>query len=587
MNDKVDMTRSFDLRRKMIGDGISPEFFHLVDMVYPKQVYRGSKILSLWSKYVCIPNHSPIEFYIHIPFCFQKCAYCTCATKAINKKRINNYVDNLISFLVSFEEVFKNTVFRNLYIGGGTPSILKDTELDRLLEYVFKHFKFDDNGEKCCEMNPYSASKSIIDVLAKHHFSRVSIGVQSLDKEVLRQNNRSYQTYEMVKNAVLMAKQAGFKYINIDLILGLAGDTKAKLLDSFKKILEIRPATISIYPLQPTTKYLNSFFHGQLEEFDTFWSNLDKECLKELLLMADKFGFSVPDYSSLYIKPLLPSCLHYRDLVVDDLPHRYIGLGLNTSVFGIGDNAESKIDSVIKYSRKMAYRNVDSCSFVGWNMNRRAEMVSYITETLSFTKSISFDIFRNQFHSDLRDEFKIEINRLSKIGAIRLDDSNLYLETEDKKERTLYLSYFFKDEDVSKYMDFSIDKRLRAFNRITNRINDNLGDNKKASQYNGLLQKIMSLPIGNVINGVVLKRDIGRVLIADDKGRKFDILIADNCLFTCEYSLDNKRLYEEEIDVKSVLIAKRRLVFCMKKGEKNMAILVKNILPLDVPVISF
>lgn len=449
MIDREKINRSLDLRRRLYIDGDSPPFITHVEMMYPDENIKPVKILSFWKKYVKKPNSGLIDFYIHIPFCYSRCSYCTCYSNAVNLfTDTTHYVDKLIRFLSPYKKIFWKTTFRNLYIGGGTPSILKTKDLDRLLKFVFGHFKFKDDGGKCCEMNPLSATKAKILLLKKYNFDRVSFGVQSLDPEVLRYNNRGYQKETMVEKAVTTAKRAGLENINLDMILGLCGDNQKKFLNTFRKILKLKPATLSVYSLQPTDKYINDFFEGNFKKFYSHWNKISKDSLNEASEMAGKAGYTIPDFSKLFIKMLLPNNWNYirKDLAISN--NCYIGKEPNLSIFGVGDGANSSIDGKLTYKTTKLGYGFKNCLFEGAIRTRRVEMIDYISRKLGFNKCISLSLFKNEFHVDLTDEFKSELNMLSKLGAIKIDKKNLYLKTEDRKKRFLYTLLFYKDSDI-------------------------------------------------------------------------------------------------------------------------------------------
>ena len=253
---------------------------------------KTSTILSSWDTYLKNPARKPIDFYVHIPFCISRCSYCNLLSKVSNQGEIDSYVDKLISYLESFKEIFSNTVFRNFHIGGGTPGILSDYDFNRLLKYIFSNFKFESDGGKCCEMSPFTATKSKIEILKKYNFHRIGIGIQSLDKTVLKLNNRSLQTEDAIRKAISLSRKAGIEYINVDVMVGLAGNTKKNILKTFEKVVAMKPNSISFYPVQATTEYLKNHYHGSGKEYDAFCSQLILETvgeIKSIVLYCDLF----------------------------------------------------------------------------------------------------------------------------------------------------------------------------------------------------------------------------------------------------------------------------------------------------------
>jgi len=570
------------LRRGLLNNDDLPPPFNLEDLIFQKKYYKGNKIKSLWQEYVSNPNHKPIDFYIHVPYCYTKCSYCTCPSEGFSFIKAKNYVDNLITFLTSFEEVFKGSAFRNLYIGGGTPSVLTDSELDRLLGYLFSHFSFEKDGGKCSEMNPLSVTESKIAILKKYKFNRISFGVQSLNHDVLSLNNRGYQTVEMVEKAIYYAKKAGIVHINTDLIIGLIGDTKEIFLDNFAKLLKYRPFTISVYPLVPTKEYIKKFFHGKLDEFYNFYNKHIKECLDEVSVLATNANYLVPDFSKLYLNHLLPSCWNYRDKYIESLKKSYVaGFEDNVSVFGIGKYAESKIDGVIKYRRTNEYGDINSCVFSGLATSPRFEMIFFITKTLSIENKISLSEFKNLFNVDLLDVFKKEIKILLKLKAVTIDSKSIHFSIENKKDRFLFLSCFYTDEEVKRYFENRKKKCKSKTSKIEERVMKCLDEKDNIARYIALSRSISTLPIGNVINGVISKLKDYEVDVINDKNICLTLRFVKDCIFTCEYSKNNKAIYEEMVPSSEILLENIRLVFFMDRINEKEILMVKNIIPLD------
>ena len=195
-------------------------YFDLFEFFFPTEEYNSESIKSTWSQFIkSKKKDDKTDIYIHIPFCFQKCSYCiTGSRKLKNNNELNNYIDYLIKDFFYFKKTFSNVKFTNLYIGGGTPSILSEKLLSKLLSKLFFCFSFEENKERTCELNPINSSFNKLLLLKKNGFNRVSFGVQSFDQKVLNINNRGYQTNKSVKKAIVDTRKAGFENINIDLI---------------------------------------------------------------------------------------------------------------------------------------------------------------------------------------------------------------------------------------------------------------------------------------------------------------------------------------------------------------------------------
>ncbi len=187
-----------------------------------------------------------VDLYVNIPFCISKCCYCIYPSRIFkNSGDIDRYVEYLIENIDFYAPIFKNFTFRNLYVGGGTPTILNKKQMERLFARLFNKFSFAKNSQKTTECNPHSSEKLKFAILRTFGFNRISFGVQSLNAKALELNKRSYQEYWKIKESILLAKKVGFKDINVDLIVGLAGDTLDHFSKSFLKIAMLEPDRIS------------------------------------------------------------------------------------------------------------------------------------------------------------------------------------------------------------------------------------------------------------------------------------------------------------------------------------------------------
>ncbi|MBQ7896895.1 MAG: radical SAM family heme chaperone HemW [Clostridia bacterium] len=181
--------------------------------------------------------------YIHFPFCEKKCFYCDFYSLADIRLK-ENYVDALIREIKKFDGVKIDTVF----FGGGTPSLLKESELEKIMTAIHRHFKVSANAEISLEGNPMSIND--LDKLSAFHalgINRLSLGVQSFSDKELSYLGRGHSSAEAVRTVLEASKH--FDNISIDLMLGIPYQT----MESFKKSLDTAIALpishISLYAL--------------------------------------------------------------------------------------------------------------------------------------------------------------------------------------------------------------------------------------------------------------------------------------------------------------------------------------------------
>lgn len=176
--------------------------------------------------------------YIAIPFCPTRCEYCSFVSYSNDKlfKTIPDYLDRLDGDLKRTADIIKQTGFslRSIYIGGGTPSVLNEVQLGRIMDRVHKDFDLSALTEFSFESGrPDTTTKSKLALVKSYGVDRVSVNPQTTNNSVLKRIGRAHTSAQFF-TAAEDAMSLGFKSVNADLIAGLPGDN----YDSFAKSLE-------------------------------------------------------------------------------------------------------------------------------------------------------------------------------------------------------------------------------------------------------------------------------------------------------------------------------------------------------------
>ncbi len=182
-------------------------------------------------------SNRPLSLYFHLPFCRSACYFCGCnvvfTSKDDKKERYIGYLEKELQILSNFVDTNRQVL--QLHFGGGTPTFFSASHLERIIKLIHKHFKnFSNEAEISCEIDPRFLTKEQLDVLIAGGFNRISYGVQDFDEKVQKEIHR-IQPYDVTRHAVDMAREAGIKSINMDLIYGLPYQN----LETFKRTLEL------------------------------------------------------------------------------------------------------------------------------------------------------------------------------------------------------------------------------------------------------------------------------------------------------------------------------------------------------------
>jgi len=156
--------------------------------------------------------------YIHIPFCKQACSYCDFhfSTKLTNKKSVLSAIEKELKLRSNY---LGQELVDTIYLGGGTPSLLSEIELQSIFQTVLNNYTVSDHAEITLEANPDDLTKVKLQELKQTPINRLSIGVQSFFEEDLRFMNRAHNAKEAV-TSIQNAKEVGFDNLSIDLIFG-------------------------------------------------------------------------------------------------------------------------------------------------------------------------------------------------------------------------------------------------------------------------------------------------------------------------------------------------------------------------------
>lgn len=189
-----------------------------------------------------------MELYIHIPFCVKKCDYCDFLSFAADEQTQKSYVAALQKELAFYGAKYRGRRITTIFIGGGTPSWLKEDYMQAIMETVYHYFSVEQDAEITIECNPGTITEHKFEVYRKTGINRLSIGLQSAHNEELKILGRIH-TFEQFLKTYDMARKHGFSNINIDLMSSLPGQTPEIFCDSLYQVLKLKPEHISAYSL--------------------------------------------------------------------------------------------------------------------------------------------------------------------------------------------------------------------------------------------------------------------------------------------------------------------------------------------------
>ena len=191
------------------------------------------------------------SLYIGIPFCPTTCLYCSFTSYPIctYRNRVDEYLDCVIKEMEFVAQAYKGKILDTVYIGGGTPTTLEAPQLERLLSKLKELFDFSSVLEFTVEAGRAdSITREKLEVLKRHNVERISVNPQTMKDETLKIIGRQH-TVDQVVEAFLLAREVGFSNINMDLILGLPGETKEDVAHTMEAIKQLDPDSITVHSL--------------------------------------------------------------------------------------------------------------------------------------------------------------------------------------------------------------------------------------------------------------------------------------------------------------------------------------------------
>jgi oxygen-independent coproporphyrinogen-3 oxidase len=195
---------------------------------------------------------TPLGLYVHIPFCRKRCHFCYFRVYTDKDARaIRRYIDAVVAELGMYagRALVRGRRLDFVYFGGGTPSYLSAAQLDELFSGLRARVPWDGVREVTFEAEPGTVQPQKLEALLASGVTRLSLGVENFDPDILERNNRAHRAEE-IERVYAQARALGFPQINIDLIAGMVGETDANWRACIERTLELAPDSVTIYQME-------------------------------------------------------------------------------------------------------------------------------------------------------------------------------------------------------------------------------------------------------------------------------------------------------------------------------------------------
>ena len=359
-----------------------------------------------------------LSIYIHIPFCYSKCYYCD-FNSTTAKLDVGKYIKYLKKEIDLYSETLNKYKLKTIFFGGGTPSFIDEKYIEEILEHIYKKVDTSELVEITIESNPKTLSRKKLDTYKRAGINRISLGVQTLDDELLKVIGRShtsedfYQTYKIVK-------ESGFENISVDIMFNLPGQKISDLISTLEKVADLDVDHISLYSLgiEEGTPFYEMESRGELELSS---EEIEREMYHLSINYLKDKGYHQYEISN--FAKVGQECLH--NLTYWKLKP-YIGLGLSAHS-NIDSRRYGNVDNFNKYfelieSCKLPI-DIDTEEFI----DKETEIAEYIMLVLRLNKGIDKIEFKNRYGMDVQDAFKGKLEKFKDDGLIYEDKISLRL----------------------------------------------------------------------------------------------------------------------------------------------------------------
>lgn len=365
-----------------------------------KNSHKSNSIIQALSS---LSPKSTFGIYIHVPFCQKKCGYCDFYS-ITDFSSENNFINALLKEIKFYaENIPVKLQVDSIFIGGGTPSILKIENLHKITSTLHNLFTISPNAEWTIEANPGTVDSRKLISYKMQGINRISLGVQSFSPEELEFLGRIHSAAE-AEESINLAKKIGFSNISLDLMCAFPGQTINSFRSSLKKALSLDINHLSCYTLIPeeNTSFYDKYQKGELQFLD---ENSELEFYYFTADFLEKNNFTRYEVSNYYRNGEKP-CIHnlkYWNL------EPYLGFGPSAHSY-ISPYRFSNVKDLKQYINDWAQNKPPVSLFE--KLTTETEIFEYIFLKLRMVKGIPLVEFHEKFKKDFNDIYRNKIEKL-------------------------------------------------------------------------------------------------------------------------------------------------------------------------------
>jgi oxygen-independent coproporphyrinogen-3 oxidase len=375
--------------------------------------------------------------YIHIPFCKKACHYCDFHfTQSV--KQIDEMVDAICHELEWQNDFLGNDVVRTIYFGGGTPSLLEEQHLKKIMKLINYEYKTSSNPEITIEANPDDLKEDKLKMLYDQGINRLSIGVQTFDDEMLQWMNRQHSAHE-AEHCFYAAREAGFENISMDLIYALPADDNDIWLSDLRKMVRLNPEHISAYSLtiEPKTTFGNWLQKEIIQPIDEDRSAEQFEILVDVLSKYRYEQYEISNFAQAGYESQHNSG-YWKD-------EKYLGIGPSAHSYN-GKFRKANIANNAKYLKGVKEQKIP---FEVTTLSREDQVNEYILTSLRTKWGCDLALLKSKHEIDLIQIHGNHLEKLAYQSYLFEEDGFIVLTNEGKllADKIASELFVYSDED--------------------------------------------------------------------------------------------------------------------------------------------
>lgn len=358
-----------------------------------------------------------LGIYIHIPFCVRKCSYCDFYSVALNDNSEYEFIESVLNEIKGYKDKLrKGYIVDSIFFGGGTPTIIKPENLKKIIDALGTIVEIDKCCETTMEANPNTLTEEKLKQYKSMGINRLSIGIQSLNDEILKNIGRIHSSREAIE-ALDRAKAAGFENINTDIMFNIPGQKVEDIENTLRAIIQRGVKHISFYSLkleEGTPMYIlekNKKINMPNEDYEREMYYAGRKIMEENNL----YQYEISNFAQRGFE-----CRHNLKYWNQE---EYIGFGPSAHSF-LNNIRYSNPPDLKLYCEK---RSSEIQRTIQEVLGREDLMFEYIMLRLRLREGLDMKVFNNKFSADFQKLYSEQIEYLLKNKLIDVEGNKIKL----------------------------------------------------------------------------------------------------------------------------------------------------------------